>query len=303
MQGVVMDIKDGRAVVFQKNGDMTVVKDKGYQIGQTINIAAYSYKNLVLMAACFILVLITGISGYTAVYHMPYSYIYVDINPSMRLDVNCFDKVISVTPLNEDAEGLMNLYPIKSTDTEQCIDKIVLACLEKDYLNDSNNDIEFNVVTKKSSLNNRVYTTSEKLKKENWKVSVLNIDKEENEKALRYRTSPKRLKAVEAYTNAFGGTLEDNFAALKGITNREIYAELEAAGYTPETDSKNDGKYKLPPERLKAVKEYTDTFGGSLEENMNALKGNSIQEIYAAIENQTPIINSSNQILEDGRYL
>ncbi len=45
MQGIVMDIKDGRAVVFQKNGDITEIKDKGYHMGQQINISAYTYKN------------------------------------------------------------------------------------------------------------------------------------------------------------------------------------------------------------------------------------------------------------------
>lgn len=113
MQGVVMDIKNGKAVVFQKNGDMTEVKDKGYQIGQTINITIYPYKNFIVMAACFMLVFITGISGYAVAYRT----IYVDINPSMRLDVNRFDKVISVNPLNDDAVELMKSYLIQSADT------------------------------------------------------------------------------------------------------------------------------------------------------------------------------------------
>lgn len=53
MQGIVMDIKNGKAVVFQKNGNMTEVRDNGYQIGQTVNVTAYSYKNFIVMAACF----------------------------------------------------------------------------------------------------------------------------------------------------------------------------------------------------------------------------------------------------------
>lgn len=288
MQGVVMDIKDGRAVVFQKNGDITEIKDKGYQVGQQIGISAYSYKNLMAMAACFLLVFVAGISGYT-VYRMPSSYVYVDINPSMRLEMNCFDRVISVVPLNDDAAGLMELYSFKTADMEQCIDQIVSACYEKAYLNNDNNDIEFNVVTKNANLNNRIHTVSEKLKEDNWRVSVLHVDKEENDKALQYKTSPKRLKAVEDYTNAFGGTLEENFAALRGITNEEIYSELAEAGFETGRSGSSGEKYRSSPDRLKAVKEYTDTFGGSLEENMETLKGLSIEEIYAAIENKTPV--------------
>lgn len=288
MQGVVMDIKDGRAVIFQKNGDITEIKDKGYQVGQQINISAYTYKNFMAMAACFLLVFIAGISGYT-VYRTPASYVYVDINPSMRLEMNCFDRVISIVPLNDDAAGLIELYSFKTADMEQCIDQIVYACYEKTYLNNDNNDIELNVVTKNAKLNERIRTVSEKLKEDNWRVSVLNVDKEENDKALKYKTSPKRLKAVEDYTNVFGGTLEENFAALRGITNEEIYSELTEAGFQKGGSGSSGGKYKFSPERLKAVKEYTDTFGGNIEENMELLKGLSTEEIYAAIESETPV--------------
>lgn len=296
MRGVVLDVKNGRAVVFRKDGDVTEIKDNGYRIGQTINIPIYSYyRKITVLAACFMLVFITGVSGYAVAYRIPSGYIYVDINPSMRLDVNCFDKVISIDPLNEDAEELAESCPLRAADAEECIEKIISACREKEHLNDINNDIELDVVTNKARLNNRVHTVSEKLQKDNWKVCVRNVDKEENRRAMKYRTSPKRLKAVEAYTNAFGGIIEDNFAALKGTTNREIYAELAAAGYTSEAGSENDigqtqnRKYTSSPERLKAVKEYTDMFGGSLEENMKALKGIGTQEIYAATESRTPI--------------
>lgn len=102
---------------------------------------------------------------------------------------------------------------------------------------------------------------------------------------MKYHSSPKRLKAVRDYTESFGGNLADNFALLKGVTNQEIYSKIEAAGISP----KPAGKYKSTPERLKAVKEYTDKFGGSLEENMKALRGIKTQEIYNAIEKQAPI--------------
>ena len=282
VRGVVMDIKDGRAVVFKKNGDIAEVRDCGYRIGQTINIGNYPSRKLIAMAACFAMVFVTGISGYAVAYRVPYGYIYVDVNPSMRLDLNCFDRVISVTPLNDEAEELMEKYPIQKSDTEQCINEIAYACREKKYLNDDNNSIEFNVVTKKQKLNSRMQEISEKLKNNDLSISVHNVDKEENDKAMKYRTSPKRLSAVEAYTKVFGGTLEDNFAKLKGVTNKEIYENINS-----ETDSR--GKYKSSPERLEAVKKYTDIFGGSLEENMRFLKGVSTQKIRDAAESRTPI--------------
>lgn len=100
----------------------------------------------------------------------------------------------------------------------------------------------------------------------------------------------------ENYLNLREIVIENYNAVLDRKEAKLAELRAETAGYAPETDSKNNfsqkaqnRKYKSSPERLKAVKEYTDMFGGSLEDNMKALKGVSIQEIYAAIENQTPI--------------
>lgn len=287
MHGIVMDIKNGKAVVFKKNGDIIKINDKNYTIGQTVNIAAYPYRKIALTAACFILTFVTGISGYAVAYKMPSDYIYMDINPSMRIDVNCFNKVVSVVPLNDEAEELAKSYSLNASDTEQCIDNIVLACREKEYLN-SGSDIEFNIVTNKSKLNDCINTVSEKLKSSNYTVSVQNIDKAENSRAMKYRTSPKRLKAVDDYTKVFGGTPEDNFAALKGVTSKEIYDRINAGT----GEDKADKKYKSSPERLDAVRKYTDTFGGTLEENMEKLRGIGTQEINSAAENNIPILKT-----------
>ena len=45
---------------------------------------------------------------------------------------------------------------------------------------------------------------------------------------------------------------------------------------------------------INIVKEYTDKFGGNLEENMKALRGIKTQEIYDAIEKQVPISSQEN---------
>ena len=48
----------------------------------------------------------------------------------------------------------------------------------------------------------------------------------EDGSTVRY-ISEKRLKAVQAYTDAFGGTVEENLRLLRGTTTKEIYAMLE----------------------------------------------------------------------------
>lgn len=55
------------------------------------------------------LFLLLGIGGY-AIYFTPVTYISIDINPSIELELNRLDRIISVTPFNEDgAAAIKNL--------------------------------------------------------------------------------------------------------------------------------------------------------------------------------------------------
>ena len=296
MRGIIMDIKDGKAIVLRNNGDVAEIKDKGYKIGQTIITYHNSYKKILISAACFVFAAVGCISGYAAAYRTPADYIYMDINPSVRLDMNCFDKVISVVPLNDDASGLLGDNKSHPKDAESCIDEIIKSCREKNYLNGQNNNVEFSIITGSSKSDGHIRSVSERLEKEDCTVIINNIDSDENNAALKYRTSPKRLKAVKSYTDSFGGTLEDNFSALKGVTNKEIYNMIKSSNNSRDTeDEQNDKpttaerKYKASPERLDAIKKYTETFGGTLEENTKALKGIDTKEISDATESKTPI--------------
>lgn len=56
------------------------------------------------MAACFVLCVALG--GYH-LYFTPTSIISMDINPSIELEINRFDKVIGVDGYNEDGENLV----------------------------------------------------------------------------------------------------------------------------------------------------------------------------------------------------
>ena len=52
----------------------------------------------------------------------------------------------------------------------------------------------------------------------------------------------------------------------------------------PPKKSEPESEHTLPESRLRAIRAYTDVFGGTLEENAAALKGVSSKEIYAMID-------------------
>ena len=233
MQGVVMEIKENRCVVLKKNGTFAEIPNRNYTVGQTVSLSGSAIRRSLSLAACLAVVCLAGMGHH--LYFTPSSYIYLDINPSVRLDLNCFERVINVVPLNEDAEALLSDVTIPKGKAEDCMNAIVSACREQDYLNKDNTDIEVSVRTDNAKLETAVEDATESITEENLEVSVYQIDESENESAIEHHISAKRLRAVRAYTEQFGGTLDENLKQLQGLTSDEIYQKIKDARRTAST--------------------------------------------------------------------
>ncbi len=81
------------------------------------------------VAACAIL----AIGGY-AFYNTPVNYISLDINPSVELGLNKFDKVVKAEGINKDGEILLKENNIKNMSAEEAIEKLALGAKEKGYI-------------------------------------------------------------------------------------------------------------------------------------------------------------------------
>ena len=233
MQGVVMEIKENRCVVLKKDGTFAEIPNRNYTVGQTVTLSRSAVRRSLPLAACLAVVCLAG-AGYH-LYFTPASYIYLDINPSVRLDLNCFERVIDVVPLNEDAETLLADSTIGKGKVSDCMSAIVSACREQNYLNEDNTDVEVSVRTDNARLETVVEDTSSTIQQENLEVSVYQMDESENESAIEHHISAKRLRAVRAYTEQFGGTLEENLQQLQGLSSDEIYQTIREARRTAST--------------------------------------------------------------------
>lgn len=105
-------------------------KTKGYTRANIVN-----YKYFVSAAACLIFLLFGG----HWLYFTPTAQISIDINPSLELGVNRFDRVISVTGYNDDGLDLADDLDIKFTGYTEAVNQIlesetVAALLSDDEL-------------------------------------------------------------------------------------------------------------------------------------------------------------------------
>ena len=267
MKGIVVDVKKDKCVILQDDGTFSEIKNRGYIKGQEISLKKnMPLKKMFAAAACVVLVCAASLTAHH-LYYTPVSYVYIDVNPSFRLDINCFDKVISVVALNDDAKLILEEEKLHADNTEGYIEDIITACNEYDYINPENTDVEINIMTNQTKLEDEVQTASDILEKNDLTVSVIAMEEEENDYALKRGKSPRHIRAVKEYTETFGGTFEENEKILADYSSDDIFEETRKHRI-------NEGEH-----RNRAIEEYTGVFGGTFEENEASLSELTTQEI------------------------
>lgn len=81
----------------------------------------HRYPAYAAACACLLLVLLGG----RWLYFTPTAAISIDINPSLELSVNRFDRVIGVTGFNEDGQALSNALDVKYKNYAQAVEQIL----------------------------------------------------------------------------------------------------------------------------------------------------------------------------------
>lgn len=114
------------------------------------NIAKRSWVKWCAMAACFCLI-VSGIlfgQNIYRVYHTETSYISIDVNPSIELCLNKFDRVINVCAYNDDGQKVVDSLNIKNKPYKEAIEILLKNETFLNYLGDDA-DLTFTVVSDK----------------------------------------------------------------------------------------------------------------------------------------------------------
>ncbi len=140
MRGLVMEVKEKSLVVLTSEGKYIHVKNTGTAaIGDfvpcdTPSIQINRFPQRVLaMAASLLLICSAGLGTYG--YSQPFGVVNIDINPSMALTYNWFQRVIAVEALNSDAEKLLpELESLKNQPVAEAVEAAVEAASKAGYL-------------------------------------------------------------------------------------------------------------------------------------------------------------------------
>ncbi len=105
-----------RAFLREKTGNYTAPEPRRRSGG---------FRRLAPALACAAL-LVVGLSGYQA-YFTPTSAISIDINPSVELEINRFDRVITVEGLNDDGTALAAELNVRFMSYDDALEQIIAS--------------------------------------------------------------------------------------------------------------------------------------------------------------------------------
>jgi hypothetical protein len=171
----------------------------------------------------------------------------IDINPSIQITANIFDRIIKVTPLNDDAQKIIDGLFIKNKALDQGLDQVVSSAVKNGYLTDEETNAIMLTVTsinnsKNKQLQEKVAATVEnkiKSDKIDSEILVEEVTEKGRSEAIKQGVSPGKLKLAQQLTE-LNPSLET-----KDLVNKPVKEILKSIRHytksekTDKPDSKN----------------------------------------------------------------
>ncbi len=180
--GIVMKKEKNTALIMTAAGGFYKVSawNRSPQIGEEfsgkVKKEAGFYKNFI--TAAILMFMVTTVGGAFA-YYTPAAAITVDINPSIQLKTNIFDRIISAEALDSDGKAILGSIRVKNKSLNAGLNLIVKKSEELRYVNKSSGVIAVDIDAKNSRQLNiaefEKYISSENL---NAKIDNNGIKKE-----------------------------------------------------------------------------------------------------------------------------
>jgi len=135
MNAVIVELKGHNAAALTDEGCILKVKNKKYAIGQVIELKEQpvwrSTKFITWAASAAAAVIVLGAGAWA--YFTPYSYVSIDVNPSIEYSVNRFDRVLSATAVNDDGVEILSNLDLAHKTIKEAIKETVDKIAENGY--------------------------------------------------------------------------------------------------------------------------------------------------------------------------
>ena len=250
MKAVVIKVCGKHAVQLTQNGDFVKVENRGYHVGQVLTDwqGHRRVQRALLLAASLLFCLMSAVA--LAADRLPFYYVSVDVNPSVELACNWFDRVLYVNAANDDAVEMVDRLAKRGVVNSPLKDALGMLLEEMDsthsFTAEDQNDVIIAVASyglkqvdgmpaRLGSEIHMMYPTK------SWNIHAMVADAAMVDQARQYHTTVSKLMVVQTLMASPQGqqaTLEEWLQ--KPV--REIYAGVNNA--LPDAPAQQD---PMPP--------------------------------------------------------
>ena len=295
MKAIVVEIHKEKAVVLSDNSCFETVKNNNYEIGQVIIMKKQkiSIMKTAMAATAAVVMLSFGSWAYVS----PYTYISLDVNPSIEFTLNRFNRVIDVKAINDDGSDILADLKenIRNNSIDDAIEETVEKIKENGYFEDT--DITFTVDKEENAM--------EKITENDTKNDIEN-DQDDNkyDGGIIITVSNNNVKLSEELTDKLRSIVEES-------VGEDVSVEVASIGKDRVEEAKelgvSPGKLRLVEKMQESSSEtiiYSEWIDKPVKEIMSAIKANKKAEekiIEEAQETEEKIIEKAREKAKKAR--
>jgi len=127
MKAVIVEIKGHHVAALTNEGCIIKVKNKNYAVGQVIEMEAQATRKqakkpaqiMVWAASAAAAIVLVSVAAWA--YLTPYTYVSLDVNPSIEYSVNRFNRVLSAVAVNGDGTEILQNLDLNNKTIDEAI--------------------------------------------------------------------------------------------------------------------------------------------------------------------------------------
>ena len=142
MKAVIVEIRGNHAAALSDDGIVRQVKNRRYEVGQEILMEGQPRRRTVLIRRCACAAAVFIIWSTSAwAYYTPYSYVSLDVNPSIEYTVNRFDRVLSCSAVNGDGAEIVDDLRLHHKNIQDAVSETIQKIADAGYFDGNEADI------------------------------------------------------------------------------------------------------------------------------------------------------------------
>jgi hypothetical protein len=252
------------------------------------------------LIACTILMSGGGAYAYTTA---PVAYVSMDINPSVELGVNIFDKVVSVQAYNDDGKKIIEGTNLTNYKIDNAISKLISNAISEGYIKeDGSSAIEITTSTDKekvaSNLDDTLKEAADKTLNTNHveaDVETENVDIARRDESIKFGITPGKLNLIQKLQELDKTiTVEDyKDSSVKDIQKKTI--ELKKDNTMEEAITGRNINYDVVTNKNNNTANDNSNNGNNKKEE-NSNDNNENNDAAITIEKQNNINNANSKV-------